>query len=92
MEKSERRRHKREDIVRIIDYTSYQESNQLIAFDSFVTNISQSGICLLTTETLKHGQEIKIENHIVQPPQTATVRWSKDYYYGLYYSYGLEFQ
>jgi len=91
MEKSEKRRHKREDMVKAIDYTSYQQSNQLIEFDSFVTNISQSGICLLTTEALKHGQEIKIKDHIVQSLQTATVRWSKEYY-GLYYSYGLEFQ
>lgn len=91
MEKSEKRRHKREDIVKAMDYTSYQQSNQLIEFDSFVTNISQSGICLLTTEALKHGQEIKIKDHLVQSLQTATVRWSKEYN-GLYYSYGLEFQ
>jgi len=92
METTEKRRHKREDIVKAMEYTSYQQSNQLIEFDSFVTNISQSGICLLTTEALKHEQEIKIKNHIVQPPQTATVRWSREYYHGLYYSYGLEFQ
>jgi len=91
MEKSEKRRHKREDIVKAMDYTSYQQSNQLIEFDSFVTNISPSGICLLTTEALKYGQEIQITDHIVQSPQTATVRWSKEYN-GLYYSYGLEFQ
>jgi len=86
METTEKRRHKREDIVKAMDYTSYQQSNQLIEFDSFVTNISQSGICLLTTEALKHGQEIKIKNHMVQPPQIANVRWSKEYYHGLYYS------
>lgn len=89
-EKPDKRRHKRTEIVKVMGNTSYRQSNQPIEFDSFVTNISQSGICLLTTEILEQGQEIHIENHIVHPPKTATVRWSK-VYYGLYYSYGLEF-
>jgi hypothetical protein len=89
MEKSEKRRHKREDMVKAMDYTSYQQSNQLIEFDSFVTNISQSGICLVTTAALKNGQEIILEDHVLPNTRSATVRWSKEYN-GLYYSYGLE--
>ena len=90
MEKSDKRRHKREDMVRAITCTSYRQSNQLIEFDCFTANISQSGVCLLTTEALKNGQEIKISNHILPSPRTAAVRWSKEYN-SLYYSYGLEF-
>jgi len=90
MAKSEKRRHKRENIIKAAEYSAYQLSNRLIEFDSFVINISQSGICLVTTETLKNGQEIMIKNHVVPYPLPATVRWSKEYN-GLYYSYGLEF-
>jgi len=78
-------------MVKAMECTSYQQSNQLIEFDSFVTNISQSGICLVTTEALKNGQEIIIKNHVLPYPRPATVRWSKDYN-GLYYRYGLEYQ
>ncbi|MCG2722763.1 MAG: PilZ domain-containing protein [Thermodesulfovibrionales bacterium] len=90
METSEKRRHIREDIVKALEYTSYQQSNQLINFDCFVTNISQSGICLVTTAALKNGQEIILEDHVLPHTRLATVRWSKEYN-GLYYSYGLEF-
>jgi hypothetical protein len=90
MEISDKRRHKREDMVKAIECTSYQHSNHPIEFDSFVTNISQSGICLVTTEALKNGQEIIVKKRFLPYPRTATVRWGKECN-GLYYSYGLEF-
>jgi len=90
METSENRRHKREEIIKVMGCTIYQQSNQPIAFDCVSTNISQSGIGLLTTTALKKEQDIELINDIFPYPRTATVRWSKEYN-GLYYTYGLEF-
>ena len=77
-------------MMKAMECTAYQQSNQLIEFDCVSTNISQSGISLLTTEALKKEQVIKIKDHVLPSPRTATVRWSKEIN-GLYYSYGLEF-
>jgi len=90
METSENRRHKREEIIKVMGCTIYQQSNQPIEFDCVSTNISQSGIGLLTTTALKKEQDIELINDIFPYPRTATVRWSKEYN-GLYYTYGLEF-
>ena len=87
---SENRRHKREEIVKVMEGIKYQPSNQPIEFDCVSTNISQSGIGLLTTTALKKEQDIELINDIFPYPRTATVRWSKEYN-GLYYSYGVEF-
>jgi hypothetical protein len=90
IEKADKRKHVREYLVKAIECTSYQQSNQQIEFDGVMANISQTGICLLTTEALKNGQEIIIMNHVVTYPRTATIRWSRTCH-GLYYRYGLEF-
>jgi hypothetical protein len=91
MEKLNKRRHDRKDMVKAMVCTSYQQSNQVIEFDCIIANISQSGICLLTTDALNNGQAITIKNHVFPSPRTATVRWCKEYN-DLYYRSGLEFQ
>jgi hypothetical protein len=90
MEKSNKRRHARKDMVRAIECTLPQQSNPVREFDCIIANISQSGLCLLATEALKNGQTITVKNHIFPSPRSATIRWSKQYH-GLYYRYGLEF-
>lgn len=67
-----------------------EQSRQDEIFDCIAANISQSGICILTTNPLQNGQEVNMKNHIFQSPRTATVRWSEDYK-SLYYRAGLEF-
>ena len=60
METSENRRHKRAEIVKVMEGIKYQPSNQPIEFDCVSTNISQSGIGLLTTTALKKEQDIEL--------------------------------
>ena len=59
-----KRIHKREDMIKVMECKSSQQSNQIIEFDCVISNISQSGLCLLATDALKNGQEITIKNHI----------------------------
>jgi hypothetical protein len=87
----DKRRHKREDIIKAMECLSYQQSNQVIEFDCIIANLSQSGVCLLARDALKNGQEITIRDHIFPSPRIATVLWNKEYN-GLYYKYGLEFK
>lgn len=91
MAKKDKRRYKREDMVKAMECMSYQQSNQVIEFDCIIANISQSGVCLLAEDALENGQEITIKNNIFPSPRIATVIWSKEYN-GLYYRYGLEFK
>ena len=87
----DKRMHKREDMIKVMECKSSQQSNQIIEFDCVISNLSQSGLCLLATGALKNGQEITIKNHIFPSPRIATVIWSKEYN-GIYYKYGLEFK
>jgi len=78
-------------MVKAMECMLYQQLNQVIEFDCILANISQSGICILTTDALQDGQNITIRNHIFPHARTAIVRWCKAYN-GLYYISGLEFQ
>ena len=89
MEFSERRRHKRKYLANALE-CELKEPHQEEIFDCVATNISQSGICLLTTNPIQNGQEVTMKNHIFSSPRTATVRWSEQYQ-NLYYKAGLEF-
>jgi len=89
MELSERRRHQRKYLAKALE-CELKEPHQEEMFDCVAANISQSGICIITTNPLQDGQEITMKNHIFPSPRTATVRWSKDYK-SLYYKSGLEF-
>jgi|GEM_PF-3234141 len=57
--------------------------------DGVITDISDSGICLLTTNLLSKGQKITI-NSASSRPRTAIVRWSERFD-SHYYTVGLEF-
>lgn len=58
-------------------------------FDGIITDMSDSGLCLLTTNPLSEGQKITINN--ASPlSRTAIVRWSERID-SLYHRVGLEF-
>jgi hypothetical protein len=62
-------------------FTSYSLDSSLEknVNNSVITNISKSGICLLTPEVLNKGENILIKCKINSPAKKATVRWSKKY-------------
>ena len=84
----DKRRHRRADTISAVQYvTSLFHTDEI--FDGVISNISESGVCLLTTNPLSKGQDITIKNKIPATPRTATVRWSTKYH-DLYYKAGLE--
>jgi hypothetical protein len=58
-------------------------------FDGMITDVSDSGACLLTTNPLGKGQKITINNASLFS-RTAIVRWSERID-SLYHRVGLEF-
>jgi len=59
-------------------------------FDGLITDISDSGACLLTTSQLKDRQRIIIEDKSCSSERVAIVRWSEKYN-DMFYKTGLEF-
>jgi hypothetical protein len=57
-------------------------------FEGFIENISETGMCLITTKLLDTGQELTINTNIFLPSHTASVCWveqndDSSYKYGL---------
>jgi hypothetical protein len=86
---SDKRRHSRKNVISTVEFYSDTLNENEIG-EGFIANISESGLCLLTTNHLNKGQTIKIQNSVTVSFQTATVRWSERYR-NLYYKAGLEF-
>lgn len=59
-------------------------------FNGLITDISDSGVCLLTTSQLKDRQRIIIEDKSCSSEKVAIVRWSEKYD-EMFYKIGLEF-
>ena len=59
-------------------------------FDGLITDISDSGACLLTTSQLKDRQRIIIEDKSCSSEKVAIVRWSEKHD-DMFYKLGLEF-
>ncbi len=59
-------------------------------FEGALDNISERGLCLITSNLLGKGQEITIISPISAPSETATVRWIEKYD-DFHYKVGLEF-
>ena len=85
----EERRSRRKLVMENIQYTFMPPENQK-TFDAAITNISESGLCLVTAALLKDGQKIIIKNNAQLSEKTATVRWSQ-HYEEQFYKVGLEF-
>lgn len=60
-------------------------------FEGFIENISESGMCLITTKRLDTGQNITINTNIFLPSHTASVCWIEQNDDGSY-KYGLKFR
>jgi hypothetical protein len=59
-------------------------------FEGFIENISESGMCLITTKLIDIGQELTINTNIFLPSHTASVCWIEQNDDGSY-KYGLKF-
>jgi hypothetical protein len=60
-------------------------------FNGFIENISESGMCLITTKLLDIGQELTINTNIFLPSHTATICWIEQNDDGSY-KFGLKFK
>jgi hypothetical protein len=58
-------------------------------FEGTIDNISESGMCLVTSQSLTEGQEITIKSLLFLPSQTAVVCWIEHEDNG--YKVGLKF-
>jgi hypothetical protein len=85
----DKRRHRRSNIATAVEY-AFDPLHTDETFDGVIADISESGLCLLTTTPLNKGQEIVIKINPSAFSQTATVRWSRQYE-DLYCKAGLEF-
>jgi|WetSurMetagenome_2_1015567.scaffolds.fasta_scaffold1414239_1 hypothetical protein len=85
----DKRRHRRSNIATAVEY-ALDPLHTDETSDGVIADISESGLCLLTTTPLNKGQEIVIKINPSAFSQTAVVRWSKRYD-ALYCRAGLEF-
>jgi hypothetical protein len=85
----EERRSKRTLVLQPIEYFLAPSIIEK-TYDGFVTDISDSGICLLTTSHLKDHQRIIIQVKSCSFEKAAIVRWSQKYD-DMFYKIGLEF-
>ena len=85
----EERRSKRSLVLKPIEF-SLAPSILGKTYDGVVTDISDSGACLLTTSHLKDRQRIKLMDTSCSFEKTAIVRWSQEYN-DVFYKVGLEF-
>jgi PilZ domain len=74
----ERRRHPRCDFSDTIDYC-INPSAMDETLHGLILNISESGLCLYTSNSLSVGQELIIKTTLKAPVVKATIRWVKRY-------------
>jgi len=85
----EKRRCKRKLVMNPIEYFLIPSIISK-TFDGLITDISDSGVCLLTTSQLKDRQRIIIEDKSCSSEKAAIVRWIEKYD-DMFYKIGLEF-
>jgi Tfp pilus assembly protein PilZ len=85
----EERRSKRTLVLKPIEF-SLAPSIIEKTYDGVVTDISDSGACLLTTSHLKDRQRIILLDKSCSFEKAAIVRWSQEYN-DIFYKIGLEF-
>lgn len=85
----EERRSKRNLVIKPVEYFLIP-SIITKPSDGLITDISDSGLCLLTTSQLKDRQRIIIEDKSFSSEKFAIVRWSEKYD-DMFYKIGLEF-
>ncbi len=72
----ERRRYRRSVFPSTIEYEIKTEATAG-TFKGAAVNISESGMCIYTSDVLKEGQEIVIISVLPVPSRNAAVRWTK---------------
>jgi hypothetical protein len=85
----EARSSKRKLVIRPVEYFLIP-SIMTITCDGLITDISDSGLCLLTTSQLKDRQRIVIQDKSCSSEKVAVVRWSQKFD-DTFYQIGLEF-
>jgi hypothetical protein len=60
------------------------------SFEGIIDNVSEYGVCLITSYPLKEGQEIAIKEDLGLPSKTAIVCWVEKHDEG-HYTVGLDF-
>ena len=89
MKFSERRKHKRFDILDLKIHV-LDSMNKNVLLEGTIDNFSKYGVCIMTDKPLEKGQEITIKDDFTVYPLIATVRWSKKCN-GHCYKAGLEY-
>jgi hypothetical protein len=85
---TERRKDKREQLMEIVNYAPYPSNSVL---RGFIKDWSGSGLCLITFQPLREGQEIIMDTIVAPSSKKAVVRWQqKDG--SASYKVGLEFR
>jgi c-di-GMP-binding flagellar brake protein YcgR len=79
----ERRQYQRNVSLNIIQFCLVNDPPSEISSGATV-NISNTGMCLLTSNNLKESESIIIQNDVLLPSQKATVRWVKNYTQNLF--------
>jgi hypothetical protein len=85
----DKRRHRRSIILTKVE-SALDPLHSDKTRNGVLADISESGLCLLTSGPLNRGQEILIKINPAAFAQAAIVRWSKQYD-ALYCRAGLEF-
>ena len=67
--------HDRSSIDCTVEYFLDLSSQE--TFEGVIDNISEAGLCLITSNKLEEGQEITIRTDIFLPSHSAVVCWSK---------------
>lgn len=74
----ERRQCGRSVFLNTIKFCFVNDSPGEISLGATV-NISNTGMCILTSTHLKEAESIIIQNDVLLPSQKAVVRWVKNY-------------
>ena len=89
MKEPERRKQKRHYVANAVEYVVASSTTDEI-LDGVIADINNTGLCLLTTDSLRKEQQITIKKSTLTSPKKAIVRWSNKCL-GLYYRSGVEF-
>jgi len=85
----EGRKSKRKIVNKLVEYFLIP-SVTTKTFDGLITDISDSGLCLVTNSQLKYGQRIIIQDEPYLSEKIAIVRWTEKFD-DIFYKIGLEF-
>ena len=78
MSAQERRKHYRHEFPILVPVEYTVRSSEEDTFSGFITNISASGLCLLTSNSLESESEIRLRDNRHIPFQTGKVLWVQE--------------